>query len=924
MYDDAQIERYMLQQGGQWTIDGRTFGLGLVEHFKRYWTLLWPEDSQNWWTDLMLKDVLEHQFTVIAGPGSSWKSASMARLSLMDYSLYPECTTVLQSSTTMDDLRNRIYGETTKMWKLASERYDWFPGYPIDHKCVITTQNIDESSARDIRNGIIGIPCKTSAGKYVGMGKFVGRKNRRVWCIGDEFQFMELAILNAQDNLISNGGNLVPGLYRDPKHLYYNQPLHGYKCVFIGNTNPSNPGNPLDVVAEPENGWGSIPEDNKTKTWKCRRLPNHPVQCHAINLDGIDSPNTPYPVDNPRWPHLAGPHKLLNYAYDSPSYWSQGRGVFKFGLAAFSVLTYEICTQFDAFNKCIWDGGSARTRIGMLDAAYGGVGGDRCPLGWLEFGKCTDGIIRIEFKPWQPVPILMRKDLTPEYQIAAFCKEKMEAYGVPPENFFFDGRGSLAMAFAAQWSPKVNAVEFGGKCTTRPVGLDMFIVDRLTGQKRLKRADEHYSKFVTELWWSWRYAVESDQVRGLSPDMVLDAQPREYKYVAGGKIEIETKKEMKKRTAISPDLADMCFDAKTLVTTPNGQVQICELKQGDVVVTPFGNTTIERVRVRQSSEVTLVIFSNGHSLLGLGEHRIFCWKNGWIRLDSVSMDNDIESSHNLPIWKSLNALFTKDESSTFKVMVDTIRTGTQLRLRDFYTELSGKKTLAVFRLILTSITKTVIGEIIASIIWRFSTQGIILLIMLRRGLKTRTFGRSSSMLGLLKQQSGMDPKRGEHGTAKTWSLFGSVESRRPLFAKYAETNSKGLAFYQSCASALPPASARIPESGLELSALVRCVAANLWHSNTMLRRIALVTVRALRLTKTVPLYDLTLADHNAYYANGILVENCAIGIEGARRRGFAIGKLADETESIANALDFQKYKNRRDNLNSKFKLNYRS
>jgi hypothetical protein len=69
MYDDAQIERYMLQQGGQWTIDGRTFGLGLVEHFKRYWTLLWPEDSQNSWTDLMLKDVLEHQFTVIAGPG---------------------------------------------------------------------------------------------------------------------------------------------------------------------------------------------------------------------------------------------------------------------------------------------------------------------------------------------------------------------------------------------------------------------------------------------------------------------------------------------------------------------------------------------------------------------------------------------------------------------------------------------------------------------------------------------------------------------------------------------------------------------------------------------------------------------------------------------------------------------------------------
>ena len=43
-WDDALIERYMLQQGGQWSQNGTTFGRGLEFHFKEYWKLLWPED----------------------------------------------------------------------------------------------------------------------------------------------------------------------------------------------------------------------------------------------------------------------------------------------------------------------------------------------------------------------------------------------------------------------------------------------------------------------------------------------------------------------------------------------------------------------------------------------------------------------------------------------------------------------------------------------------------------------------------------------------------------------------------------------------------------------------------------------------------------------------------------------------------------
>lgn len=561
--DDAEIEREMLRRGGQFEIAGNTYGNGMVAHFKNYWSLLWPDDSQTWWTDLILENVINHKFTSLVGGASAWKSGTVARLALMDWSLYPDCTSVMMSSTTLEGVKSRIYGETTMMWKRASERFDWFPGNPIDSKAVITESNVDEEKARDIRNSILAIACKTSSGVFVGMGSYAGRKNRRVWCLADEFQFMQLSILQAQDNLVSNDdgtgmfGGVYPKDYQDPNER--GKPRRSYRCVFIGNTNPSVRDNPLDVVSEPEFGWGSIPEateqEGKTRVWKCKQHPKHPVQCHCINLDSLDSPNSAYPIDKPRWAHLAGPHKMRNYATGSESYWSNGRGVFKFGLDAFKIITKEICEQFHAFDDVKWEGET--TRIGMCDAAYGGAGSDRCPLGWLEFGKCTDGKVRIKFREMWLVPVVIKKDVSPEDQIAFYCRQKMEAVGVPPENFFFDGRGTLAMSLARLWSSDVNALEFGGSPTERPAGPDLFVVDRDTGQKRPQTSKEAFLNFVTEMWMSARYVIESDQMRGITMDIVLDAQPREWRKVRGDKKQIETKDDLRERTGVSPDLADM-------------------------------------------------------------------------------------------------------------------------------------------------------------------------------------------------------------------------------------------------------------------------------------------------------------------------------------------------------------------------------
>jgi len=67
---------------------------------------------------------------------------------------------------------------------------------------------------------------------------------------------------------------------------------------------------------------------------------------------------------------------------------------------------------------------------------------------------------------------------------------------------------------------------------------------------------DYYSKFVTELWFSVRYAVEAGQFRGMTEECVTEFCQREWKMVSGNRIEIEAKEEMKIKTGRSPDLAD--------------------------------------------------------------------------------------------------------------------------------------------------------------------------------------------------------------------------------------------------------------------------------------------------------------------------------------------------------------------------------
>lgn len=535
---DLRVEMHMIQKGGKWKDQGLTFGNGNSYHYERMRNILWAHLDAHRWHNLCRDEILRDgtTVTVLMGPGSSGKTHEASWIYLCEYFCFPQETCVLVSSTDMRGLRLRVWGEITMLWEMAVKQFDFLPGNLIDSKLAITTDSLDEEdfderSVRDMRKGIIGIPTVQN-GKFIGLGKWVGIKQKRVRLIADEASMMGATFLSAFANLNKN---------------------ESFQAVVLGN--PNDPLDPLGKAAEPKGGWSEeFLEPEKTMVWDTRFMNGR-----CVNLIGLDSPNMDFPENEPtKYKYLISRQKIAEtvsfFPKDSVEYYSQCVGSMKIGTIARRVVTRALCIKFNASGEAVWKGGVTNTKLAALDSAYGG---DRCVLTTGEFGEDKDGKVVLYVDKPVIVPISVKSGVSPEDQISFYCKDYCGRLGIPPENFFHDstGRGSLGTSLARIWSAMTNPVEFGGSPTERPVSLDMYIYDQELKQQRLKTAKEHYGKFVDELWFSVRYSIESGQIRGLSEETIEEGSMREWN-LKKGKRTMETKEEMRDRVGRSPDLFD--------------------------------------------------------------------------------------------------------------------------------------------------------------------------------------------------------------------------------------------------------------------------------------------------------------------------------------------------------------------------------
>lgn len=537
---DLEVEMYCIRKGGRWKIGERECGNGLSFHYEAMRRILWPNLEDHRWNTLIRDTIIANKVVVLLGAASTGKTHSAAWIFLCEYFCFPEETCVLVSSTDMGGLRLRVWGEINKLWSEAVNKFPHLDGHLIDSRLLIATDDLSENDMEDVRvtrdwrKGIKGVATVQGA-KYVGLGKYVGIKQKRMRLIGDELQFMPAVFLSAMANLDKN---------------------EDFKAILLGN--PLDPTDALGKAAEPVDGWTGHMEPEKTEVWKTKNGV-------CVNLVGTDSPNFDYPEDQPtRYKYLISREKiaftLQTCPKDSIEYYSQCKGVMKIGVLSRRILTRDMCRQFGAQKDVIWKGDS-RTRILALDAAYGG---DKCITGYIDIGKDFDGNNVISVGEPVEIPIIVREDQSPEDQIAHYLKNYAQIHQIKPENFFYDstGRGSLGTSLARIWSNLNNPVEFGGQPTDRPVSLDHYIEDAETKLRRLKRCDEHYDRFVSELAFSVRYVVEGSQMRNLPSEVMDEFCERKWDLVRGNKVAIEpksgtaTKPGFKQRMGKSPDFAD--------------------------------------------------------------------------------------------------------------------------------------------------------------------------------------------------------------------------------------------------------------------------------------------------------------------------------------------------------------------------------
>lgn len=832
------------------------------------------------WTNKLIDALCYRPVVCFAGCASAAKTYNVVSFAALWWMCSPTESSVTLVSTSKGSLRQRGWAEIQRVYsELGIEKIGNFIDSQMtwqvergDSKHAVKCKAVEEGPIQKVADDIKGI------------------HTHRQMVIVDEATSVPKAIYEACEN------------------------LHGYPREFIlvlmANP-PASKLNQFSQYCEPKNGWQSV--DIDCDEWEGKPIASlSNLTPYVVRFDAEKSPNI---TEGKRVSiHLPTREKVQAAREagggQTPSYWSNFRGFWPPEGLAKTVFSASLLDLGDAYGSFVFDGDKFFI-IGAFDPAFGG--GDRPALRFAKLGTNAEGKWGIQSSPAKIIPILATSKNPVHFQLAETVRRECEQctfdgfkFPCPPENLAIDASGEgggLCDIMQRIWSPYVIRIEFAGAPSEDPCNLE----DN-------RPAREVYENKSVEMWFRSRDAVNSGQFKGMDKDTAEELCNRQFTDT-GKRIRLQSKSRDKSATeksyktmfGKSPDLAD-CFSGDTLVLTDKGSVRIDEIELGDLVVTPFGLTPVEKIHIREVSELTSVSFSNGSKLCGKASHKVFTKEQGWVPLGELSLTSTIESANDLPVWNLLNSCFTRDESTAFKVLVDTIKTTTGLRRRDFYIGLSGVSTMGLFLKACASITKMVIGPIIESRIWRFMNAGSTSQCIFESGGKISRFVKtfSNTLLRIEKKLlNGIIPAMDSNGI--------QIMPFKPLKREFqGDTSVRCAGWYSGAKNSPTYCSAHSHAGTKSITGALNALTKFAWYAaknlaangQTLQQPIVPVTVQRSQLLESKKVFNLTLREHNAYYANGVLVDNCLVMlIEVARRKGF---RLAAVGQTIHRTQDWEK------------------
>jgi len=203
----------------------------------------------------------------------------------------------------------------------------------------------------------------------------------------------------------------------------------------------------------------------------------------------------------------------------------------------------------------------------------------------------------------------------------------------------------------------------------RPTAVNVGEEAQNTERAKVDPMEDQFTNLRAELHWAMRKWLISGGGLINKKAFEREALSLRYRRELNNKIKIMSKDEMRRQGIKSPN----CFIAGTLVLTPNGNKDIQELHEGDYVVTPFGNRKVIKKWENEVEELYTAKLSNGVSITGTGNHKVFTSK-GFIAIDALMLSDIIECDNTLSIllWRLKRLCFIRDRGFGFYQLNDII------------------------------------------------------------------------------------------------------------------------------------------------------------------------------------------------------------------------------------------------------------
>lgn len=514
-----------------------------------------------------MSSVDDKMYLSIGGHASSGKSEFFAIFAIMSFLIgarHPDhkgtrskFVKVFVTSTTLEESRGRIWGAIEAYW---AELCKFFGGEQnLEAKLVSSLGKIvridKETGKQDQLSGIVLIA--GGKGHDGDVDTKIGFKNRKVVMIADELPLLTHKLYqSALGNLASNP-----------------------ELQFIGLGNFTSPFDPFGVMAEPKEGWKSV--DDTHDGWETK-------VGYCIRFDGEKSPNVL--AGREVYPGLLTLESLNayrtrfgeGYARNS-EYYRMVRGFLAPDGDVLAIYTSaEIVGSGSTQAVLTWT--KDPVMIAFLDPSFT-HGGDEADMCVAKVGKMYNPLFQQEMMCLELISIenlMLKVDAKDEkqdrnLQLVNLYHRRCEALGIKVEDRGVDSTGAgdpFSTIMSTVMGRGFQMVSFAGAASDKPVSP----VDRRPGTER-------FANRVTELWYVGKEMMKCGQLRGLDPDTCNQMISRLYKLVDRERVEVEPKKDMKKRTSgRSPDRADSLFGCIEVARRRHGLSSAARAAPGKKIV----------------------------------------------------------------------------------------------------------------------------------------------------------------------------------------------------------------------------------------------------------------------------------------------------------------------------------------------------